>query len=79
VLEELKRDRRTADLPVVVVSAMDLTESERIKLQGNIEALYHKGAFPPRKFVDQVVEVLEHKNIQSQKEEGKDAPKDPLY
>ncbi len=63
VLEELKLDERTRDIPVIVVSAKDLTDAERkCLLVGNIEAIYQKGSLPPRSFVDQVVEVLEHRS-----------------
>ena len=62
VLEELKLDKRTQQIPVIVVSAKDLSDLERKKLSGNIEAIYQKGSLPPRTFVDQVVEVLEHRS-----------------
>ncbi len=58
VLEELKRDPRTRDIPVIVVSAKDITPDERRRLQGHIEALYQKGSLSPRAFVEQVVQVL---------------------
>jgi threonine synthase len=79
VLEELKSDKRTCDIPVIVVSAKDLTDTDRKRLNGNIEAIYQKGSLPPRTFVDQVVEVLEHKMVDghlpvtSKKEEDHDA------
>lgn len=61
LLQELKSDSRTRDIPVIVVSAKDLTADDREKLKGNIEAIYQKGSLPPRAFVDQVVNVLEQK------------------
>lgn len=74
VLEELKLDKRTNDIPIIVVSAKDLTDADRERLRGNIEAIYQKGSLPPRIFVDQVVEVLEQKIAQPHKTEGADAP-----
>lgn len=62
VLQELKLDKKTQDIPVIVVSAKDLTDSDHARLEGNIEAIYQKGSMPPRIFVDQVVEVLENKS-----------------
>ena len=59
VLQALKLDERTSSIPVIVVSARDVTEAERRQLNGHIEALYQKGAFSPRKFVEQVVHVLD--------------------
>jgi threonine synthase len=60
-VEELKLDPRTKDIPVVVVSAKDITAEERKRLNGHIEALYQKGSLPARKFVDQVIHVIEDK------------------
>jgi threonine synthase len=60
-VEELKLDPRTKDIPVVVVSAKDITTGERQRLNGHIEALYQKGSLPARKFVEQVIHVIEDK------------------
>ena len=68
LVEELKLDPRTKDIPVVVVSAKDITEEERLRLNGQIEALYQKGSLPTRKFVDKVINVIEDK----MEEKGKD-------
>jgi threonine synthase len=64
LVEELKLDPRTRDIPVVVVSAKDITSEERKRLNGHIEAVYQKGSLPPRKFVDEVVQVLEEKSAE---------------
>ena len=61
VLEELKLDKRTRHIPIIIVSAKDISAEERQRLHGQIEAIYQKGTLPPRAFVDQVVEVLGHK------------------
>ncbi len=61
LVEELKLDPRTRDIPVVVVSAKDITADERKRLDGHIEAVYQKGSLPTRKFVDQVIHVIEDK------------------
>ncbi|HMZ07006.1 MAG TPA: pyridoxal-phosphate dependent enzyme [Anaerolineales bacterium] len=63
-VEELKLDPRTQHIPVVVVSAKDITIEERGRLNGHIEAVYQKGSLPTRKFVDQVINVIEEKNDQ---------------
>jgi threonine synthase len=68
LVEELKLDPRTRDIPVVVVSAKDITEEERLRLNGHIEALYQKGSLPTRKFVDKVIGVIEEK----QEEKGRE-------
>ena len=61
VLEELKMDPRTKSIPVIVVSAKDITEEELQRLKGQTEAIYQKGSMPARDFVNQVVEVIEQK------------------
>lgn len=62
LVEELKLDPRTKDIPVVVVSAKDITPEERKRLDGHIQALYQKGSLPTKKFVDQVINVIEELN-----------------
>jgi threonine synthase len=64
LVEELKLDPRTRAIPVVVVSAKDITPDERKRLNGHIEAVYQKGSIPPRKFVDQVIQVIEEKSAE---------------
>jgi len=58
LLENLRQDKRTHDIPVIVVSARDITPAERQRLSGQIEAHYQKGSLSPRAFVEQVVQVL---------------------
>jgi threonine synthase len=62
LVEELRRDTRTSAIPIVVVSAKDITSDERKRLNGNIEAVYQKGSLPTHQFVDQVIQVLEDNN-----------------
>jgi threonine synthase len=62
LVEELRLDPRTRDIPIVVVSAKDITPEERERLNGHIEALYQKASLPPRKFVDQLIQVIEDKS-----------------
>jgi threonine synthase len=62
LVEELRLDPRTRNIPIVVVSAKDITPDERKRLNGHIEALYQKASLPPRKFVDQLIQVIEDKS-----------------
>ena len=64
LVEELKLDPRTKDIPIVVVSAKDITTEERKRLNGHIEALYQKGSLSTRKFVDQVIQVIADKSAE---------------
>ncbi len=61
LVEELKKDSRTHDIPIVVVSAKDITAEERKRLNGQIEAVYQKGSLSTRKFVDNMIQVIEEK------------------
>jgi len=62
LVEELRLDPRTKNIPIVVVSAKDITPKERERLNGHIQALYQKASLPPRKFVDQLIQVIEDKS-----------------
>jgi threonine synthase len=62
LVEELKLDPRTQNIPIVVVSAKDITTEERKRLNGHIEGVYQKGTLAPRKFVDQVIQVIAEKS-----------------
>jgi threonine synthase len=62
LVEELKLDTRTKDIPVVVVSAKDITTEERKRLNGHIQAVYQKGSLSTKKFVDQVINAIEESN-----------------
>jgi len=71
LVEELKLDPRTKEIPIVVVSAKDITDEERKRLNGHIEAVYQKGSLPTRKFVDQVIQVIEEVNETQERMEEK--------
>jgi CheY-like chemotaxis protein len=63
LLQHLRQDKRTHDIPVIVVSARDITPAERQRLSGQIEAHYQKGSLSPKAFVEQVVHVLGDKTL----------------
>jgi threonine synthase len=58
VIEELRRDRRTHEIPVIVVSAKDISAEDRKRLSGQIDGLYQKGSLSPKAFVEQVVQTV---------------------
>lgn len=62
LVEEFKLEPRTRDMPVAVVSAKYMTPEKQKRLNGHIEAVYQKGSLSTRKFVDQVIHVLEESN-----------------
>jgi threonine synthase len=59
LVEELKFDPRTEQIPVIVASAKDITSEERKRLNGLIEAVYQKSNIHLHQFVNQVVQVIE--------------------
>lgn len=60
LLETLKQDPTTAAIPVVVVSAKNLTDQDREKLEAYSESIWLKGGFDTRHLVDHVVQTLGH-------------------
>jgi threonine synthase len=55
VLEALKSDADLSNVPVVVITAKDLTSAERKRLSGQIEALMEKGAFTDEDLLDEIL------------------------
>jgi threonine synthase len=58
LLEELKKDSLTAQIPVIVVSAKDLTLEDKIRLTNQATSIWAKGAFSTQDLVEHVVETL---------------------
>jgi threonine synthase len=59
VLETLKEEEGLEDVPVIVVTAKELTQQERKRLSGHIENLLQKGTFLDEELFKDVVEALE--------------------
>lgn len=58
VLEQLKQNPETADIPVIVVTAKALTPQEKARLSGQIERLLQKGEFLNDEFIDEIRSLL---------------------
>jgi threonine synthase len=54
VLDALKARPETADIPVIVSTAKELTSEEKDRLKGQIQALMQKGDFLSDEFLDEV-------------------------
>jgi threonine synthase len=54
VLDQLKSDPQTASIPVIVVTAKELTPEEKIRLNGHIHKLMQKGEFMNDDLLDEV-------------------------
>jgi threonine synthase len=58
VLEALKEEKDLQDVPVIVVTAKELTDLERRRLSGHIEALLQKGSFMDEDLLKDITEAL---------------------
>lgn len=58
VLTEVRADPQMADLPVIVVTAKDLTADERLQLQAGAAVLLQKGQFSPEELAQTIRRVL---------------------
>jgi threonine synthase len=58
VLDALKEDPQTSSIPVIVVTAKELTSEEKSRLQGRIHTLMQKGEFLNDDLLDEVTALL---------------------
>lgn len=54
VIDKLKENPSTVEIPIIIVTAKDLTKSERERLHGAIETLFEKGSFLDNDLMDEV-------------------------
>jgi len=59
VLESLKADPATRGIPIIVVTAKDLTDQDHQRLNGNIQALLSKGLFGEQELLNDVAAALD--------------------
>jgi len=58
VMDRLQSDPETAEIPVIVVTAKELTQAEKERLQGHIQKLMQKGDFMSDELSDEVRALL---------------------
>lgn len=58
VIETMKSDKKMSRIPIVVVTAKELTVQERARLSGQIDMLLQKGSFLDEEFVENLVSKL---------------------
>jgi CheY-like chemotaxis protein len=58
LIEELKQNPTTANIPVIIVSAKDLTPEDERRLSEQTSSIWLKGAFSTQDLVEHVVETL---------------------
>lgn len=59
LLEKLRQDEKTANIPVIVSTAKVLTPGEKARLQGRIQALMQKGDFMSDDLLNEVRSLLD--------------------
>jgi threonine synthase len=58
VLDTLKADRELRDIPVIVITAKDLTNEDYQRLSGRVESLLQKGMFMEEELFESISDVL---------------------
>lgn len=58
VMDRLQAEPETADIPIIVVTAQELTPAEKEKLDGHIQSLMQKGDFMNDELLDEVRTLL---------------------
>jgi threonine synthase len=59
VIEALKEDERLRDVPVIVVTAQDLTSTERYRFGDQVRRLLQKGSFLSTDILEDIKEILD--------------------
>jgi CheY-like chemotaxis protein len=57
-IEELHQDERWRKIPVIVVSAKEVTQVDRARLDGHVTKILQKGAFTKERLLAEVREVV---------------------
>jgi threonine synthase len=58
VMEELRKSPETADIPIIVITAKELTPAEKDRMRGHIQSLMQKGDFMSDELLDEVRALL---------------------
>ncbi|MEJ2756978.1 MAG: pyridoxal-phosphate dependent enzyme [Anaerolineales bacterium] len=58
VLDALRKDPNTASIPVIVVTAQELTSEEKSRLEGQIQSLMQKGDFMSDELLEEVRSLI---------------------
>jgi threonine synthase len=62
VLETVKANPETHDIPVIVVTAKEITADDRERLNGKMTALYNKGMFTADQLLADISTALQTMN-----------------
>jgi threonine synthase len=58
LLSMMKEEEEIADIPVIVITAKELTAQERRRLSGHVDSLLQKGSYLDLEMLDDLVDVL---------------------
>jgi threonine synthase len=58
VMDALRKKPETAEIPIIVLTAKELTQNEKVRLQGQIQKLMQKGDFLTDDLLDEVKSLL---------------------
>jgi CheY-like chemotaxis protein len=62
VLDSVKSSTLTRHIPVIIVTAKELTADDRARLQGKTVALFNKGMFTAEQLLTDIVTALQAMN-----------------
>jgi threonine synthase len=65
LIEQLKWNTETRNIPIVVVSAKSLTEQDRITLDQYVQSIWTKGNFETRQLVQHLIHIVEGRTSES--------------
>ena len=72
VLDKIRHQERTKNIPVIIITAKDLTKKDRLKLSGNISSLISKSEANPRILLNELQRVMkeieQRKGVEPKKE-----------
>ncbi|HDQ72850.1 MAG TPA: response regulator, partial [Chloroflexi bacterium] len=75
VLESVKANKDTRGIPIIVVTAKELTKKERQVLNKGVETLLQKGLFEQQELLADVASALDRLSMNSQRQDtAKDEP-----
>jgi CheY-like chemotaxis protein len=68
VMEAMRRDKELKDIPIIVVTAMDITAKEADRLKGCVQEIFNKGRYDRKDLVDVVRASIEHRAARPQEQ-----------
>ena len=64
--EHLRENKDWIDIPVVVITAKDLSKEDHSRLKGNVEAIMQKGSYTKDELLSEVSENIKKIKVQNE-------------